>query len=101
MTSSVQVLNVKLQRADRNVSWGFNVQGGVEFGAPLCIARVNHNGLADKAQVQQGDFVLRIGSASAERMSHAQAREAILNQGDYLEMTLQRCVCCAKRALCV
>lgn len=90
MSAAVRVLNVKLQRADHNTPWGFNIQGGVEFGSPLSIGKVHLGSLADKAQVQQEDFVLRIGGMTTERMSHAQARESILNQGDYLEMTLQR-----------
>lgn len=89
-TNSVKVLNVKLQRVDHNVSWGFNIQGGAEFGAPLSVGKVHPQSLAEKAQVQQDDYVLRIGGLSAERMTHAQARDAILHQGDYLEMTLQR-----------
>lgn len=92
MSSSIKVLNVKLQRADHNVSWGFNIQGGNEFGAPLFIGKVHANSLAEKAGVQTDDYVLRIGSQSTERMTHAQAREVILNQGNYLELTLKRCV---------
>ena len=41
--SVVEVLNVKLQRTDPSVSWGFNVQGGKEFGSPLVIQKVNYN----------------------------------------------------------
>jgi hypothetical protein len=36
----VQVLNVKLQRADQSVSWGFNLQGGKDFYSPLLIQKV-------------------------------------------------------------
>ena len=39
--SVVQVLNVKLQRADQSVSWGFNLQGGKDFYSPLLIQKVN------------------------------------------------------------
>ena len=38
--SVVQVLNVKLQRADNSVSWGFNLQGGKDFHSPLLIQKV-------------------------------------------------------------
>ena len=38
--SLVQVLNVKLQRGDSSVSWGFNLQGGKDFGSPLLIQKV-------------------------------------------------------------
>ena len=39
--SLVQVLNVKLQRNDQSVPWGFNVQGGKEFHSPLVIQKVS------------------------------------------------------------
>lgn len=39
--SVVKVLNVKLQRNEPSVSWGFNVQGGKEFHSPLMIQKVN------------------------------------------------------------
>lgn len=90
MSGTVKVLNVKLQRADHNVSWGFNIQGGIDFGAPLSVGHVHPQSLAEKAQVLQEDFVLRIGGMSTQHMTHAQARDAILQQADYLEMTLQR-----------
>ncbi len=38
----VQVLNVKLQRADQSVSWGFNLQGGKDFYSPLLIQKVKN-----------------------------------------------------------
>jgi hypothetical protein len=38
----VQVLNVKLQRADQSVSWGFNLQGGKDFCSPLLIQKVKN-----------------------------------------------------------
>ena len=38
--SLVQVLNVKLQRADNSISWGFNLQGGKDFYSPLLIQKV-------------------------------------------------------------
>lgn len=90
MSGAIKVLNVKLQRADHNVSWGFNIQGGLEFNAPLSIGKVHPGSLAEKAQVQPDDFVIRIGGMSTERMTHLQARDAILSQADYLELTLQR-----------
>ena len=41
--SLVQVLNVKLQRGDSSVSWGFNLQGGKDFHSPLLIQKVKLN----------------------------------------------------------
>lgn len=88
--NAVQVLSVKLQRGDNSVSWGFNVQGGKEFHSPLVIQKVNPNSLADKCSIRPGDYILRIGNIISENLSHNQARDAIIRQGNMLEMTLQR-----------
>ncbi|CAF0747174.1 unnamed protein product [Brachionus calyciflorus] len=87
---SLQVLSIKLQRADPSVSWGFNIQGGRDFGSPFVIQKVNPNSLADQSSVRPGDYILRIGNNIVEHFTHAQAREAIIAQGNHLELTLQR-----------
>lgn len=86
----VQVLNVKLQRNDQSVSWGFNVQGGKEFNCPLVIQRVTPSSLADRCSIRPGDFILRVGTMSTEHLTHNQARDSIVRQGNSLELTLQR-----------
>lgn len=88
--SAVQVLSVKLQRADHTVPWGFNLQGGKDFECPLLIQKVNLHSLADKCSMRTGDYILRIGSVSVEHLTHNQARETIVRQGNNLEMTLLR-----------
>lgn len=88
--NTIQVINVKLQRTDPNVSWGFVVQGGKEFHSPLVVQKVNANSLADRAGVRCTDFILKIGPITTEQLTHSQAREAIVSQGNYLELTLQR-----------
>jgi hypothetical protein len=40
--------------------------------------------------MRAGDFILKIGDRSAENFTHADARSAIIEQGNYLELTLQR-----------
>ncbi len=88
--SVVEVLNVKLQRTDQGVSWGFNVQGGKEFHCPLVIQKVNPNSLADRCSIRPGDYIIRIANTSTEHLTHNQARDAIIRQGNNLELTLQR-----------
>ena len=84
------MLNVKLQRNDQNVSWGFNVQGGKEFNCPLVIQRVTANSLADRCSIRPGDYILRVGTLSTEHLTHNQSRDSIVRQGNSLELTLQR-----------
>lgn len=88
--SVVEVLNVKLQRTDPSVSWGFNVQGGKEFNCPLVIQRVNPGSLAERCSIRPSDYILRIGSLSTEHLTHNQSRDSIVRQGNNLELTLQR-----------
>ena len=88
--SVVEVLNVKLQRTEPNVSWGFNVQGGKEFNCPLVIQRVNPGSLAERCSIKPGDYILKIGSLSTQHLTHNQARDSIVRQGNMLELTLQR-----------
>ncbi len=88
--SVVEVLNVKLQRTEPSVSWGFNVQGGKEFHCPLMIQKVNPGSLAERCSIQPNDYILRIGSLSTEHLTHNQARDSIVRQGNNLELTLQR-----------
>lgn len=84
------MLNMKLQRTDQSVSWGFNVQGGKEFNCPLMIQKITPASLAERCSIRAGDYILRIGSLSTEHLTHNQARDSIIRQGNVLELTLQR-----------
>jgi hypothetical protein len=109
--SLIQVLNIRLQRNDCNTPWGFSLQGGAEFHSPIVIHKVKFifcpinncfilkrliqfkitsGSLADRCSVQVGDYVLKIGNVSVEYLTHNQARETIVRQGNNLELTLQR-----------
>ena len=86
--SVVQIKNVKLQRADQSVSWGFNIQGGRDINSPLMICKVTPGTLAERCSIKYGDFLLKIGNTSAEFLSHSSCRDVIIAQGNNLEMTL-------------
>lgn len=88
--NTIEVLNVKLKRHNNQVSWGFNIQGGREFSSPLVIQKVAPNSLAERCSLKPGDYILKIGYQSVENYTHNDARNAILNQGDDLELTVQR-----------
>lgn len=42
--------------------------------------------------MQPNDYIVRIGSTSAEHLKHSDAQEAIKQQNNELELTLQRLV---------
>ncbi|XP_015751642.1 PREDICTED: PDZ and LIM domain protein 7-like [Acropora digitifera] len=53
--------------------WGFRLQGGKEFRAPLRIAKVTSNSKAEKAGITEGLLVRSINSANCEDWTHSDA----------------------------
>ena len=51
---------------------------------------MNPNSLADRCSIKPGDYILRIGNLSTEHLTHNQARDSVIRQGNNLELTLQR-----------
>ncbi|XP_003741636.1 PDZ and LIM domain protein Zasp [Galendromus occidentalis] len=80
---------IKLSRGD-GTPWGFRLGGGKDFGYPVCIQRANPGSLAEQAGIRTGDQVSRISGRSTEHMSHQDAQNAILNSGNYLDLTIVR-----------
>ncbi|XP_013392482.1 PDZ and LIM domain protein 5 isoform X2 [Lingula anatina] len=87
--SGVQI-KANLARVDHSTPWGFRMQGGKDFSAPLSIQRVTPGSLAAKCGLQQGDILLRVGGLHAENMKHKEAQDIIIKSGDHLELTLLR-----------
>ncbi|GLG97100.1 LIM domain-containing protein jub [Gryllus bimaculatus] len=71
-----QLINVKLSRFDAQ-PWGFRLQGGKDFGAPLLIQKA-------------GDAVIRINSTEVFNLRHKDAQDTIVRAGNNFEITLQR-----------
>jgi C-terminal processing protease CtpA/Prc len=85
-----EVLNIRLKRPNNTVSWGFNIQGGKEFSSPLLIQKITPNSLADRCSLKPGDYIIRIGNRSVENFTHNDARNSIIEQGNDLEIVIQR-----------
>jgi C-terminal processing protease CtpA/Prc len=88
--SGAEVLNIRLKRPNNTVSWGFNIQGGKEFSSPLLIQKITPNSLADRCSLKPGDYIIRIGNRSVENFTHNDARNSIIEQGNDLEIVIQR-----------
>lgn len=84
------MFNIKIQRDSNNVSWGFRMQGGRDYGSPLQIQSVNPNSLSEQSGMQSNDYILRIGQISTEFLQHKEAQEQIKRQNNFLDLTLQR-----------
>ncbi|XP_022648795.1 PDZ and LIM domain protein Zasp-like isoform X2 [Varroa destructor] len=80
---------VKLMRGDKT-PWGFRLGGGKDFGYPICVQRSTPGSLAEQAGIRTGDQIVRICERPTELMSHQDAQAAILNAGNYLELTVVR-----------
>ena len=52
--------------------------------------KVNIQSLADRCSIKPGDFILKIGNVITENLTHNQARDAIIRQGNFLDLTIQR-----------
>ncbi|XP_067047451.1 sorbin and SH3 domain-containing protein 1 homolog isoform X2 [Acropora muricata] len=70
--------------------WGFRLQGGKEFRAPLRIAKVTSNSKAEKAGITEGLLVRSINSANCEDWTHSDALNSIKRTGSVLKLVLSR-----------
>uniref|UniRef100_A0A6Q2Z483 PDZ and LIM domain protein 7 n=1 Tax=Esox lucius TaxID=8010 RepID=A0A6Q2Z483_ESOLU len=70
--------------------WGFRLQGGKDFSMPLTISRLTPGGKAAQAGVGVGDWVVSIGDANAEEMTHVEAQNKIRAAEEMLTLTLSK-----------
>lgn len=88
--SDEQVVSVRLRRNTTSTPWGFRMQGGYEYGTPLCISQVNPKSLSHRLGLRVGDRLLAIGPVQAHNMSHEQAKMEIIRAGNELDLIVQR-----------
>ncbi|XP_028402163.1 vinexin-like isoform X2 [Dendronephthya gigantea] len=70
--------------------WGFRLQGGKEFRAPLLIAKVTAGSKAAKNGIIVGDILIRINNEPCEDMTHSNALNCVKKSGKDLILTLER-----------
>ncbi|EFN84882.1 Rhophilin-2 [Harpegnathos saltator] len=75
---------VQLQRGPDGEGFGFSVRGD----APVIIAAVDHNSLADVAGMKEGDFIVGIGDKDVKWASHEQVVRMIKQCGDFINLKL-------------
>lgn len=85
-----ETLSVQLCRPDSSVSWGFRLQGGVDFSTPLSIQSVNPGSVAERSGLFAGDGILFINNTNADGLSHEQAKMEIIRAGNTINMEVQR-----------
>ncbi|GAB1604973.1 PDZ and LIM domain protein 1 [Argonauta hians] len=77
---------INLQR-NAGESWGFRLQGGLDFRQQLSVKKVVPNSPA-QGRLHGGDAILAIGSTNTQNLTHQQANQLIKNAGNMLQLTL-------------
>ncbi|XP_012944396.1 PDZ and LIM domain protein 3 isoform X3 [Aplysia californica] len=83
-------LQLRLARPDSSVSWGFRLQGGIDFSTPLSIQSVQPNGVSERCGLKAGDAILAINNATSDAMTHDEAKAVIMRSGNEIYMLVER-----------
>ncbi|KYM94461.1 Rhophilin-2 [Cyphomyrmex costatus] len=75
---------VQLQRGPDGEGFGFSVRGD----APVIVAAVDHNSLADLGGMKESDFIVGIGDKDVKWASHEQVVRMIKQCGDFINLKL-------------
>ncbi|XP_043286850.1 rhophilin-2 isoform X2 [Venturia canescens] len=75
---------IQLQRGPGGEGFGFSVRGD----APVIVAAVDHNSLADLGGMKEGDFIVGIGEKDVKWASHEQVVRLIKQCGDSISLKL-------------
>ena len=70
--------------------WGFSIQGGADFRAPLKVTKVSPGGKAELAGVQVNDFIREICGKTSSSLRHSEALFLIRTAGQSLPLILQK-----------
>ncbi|ESO87182.1 hypothetical protein LOTGIDRAFT_183623 [Lottia gigantea] len=85
-----ETLSVHLMRPESGTSWGFRLQGGVDFSTPLSIQVVQPNSVAERSGLKAGDAILRINNTNADSLAHEDAKMEIVRSGNDIQLLIQR-----------
>jgi len=88
----VQTVNLTLCR-DKPGPWGFRLNGGVDFEKALTVSFAQEGSFSFNSGLRTGDVIVNIGSLEAALLTHKEAQEAILQQGNSVQLTVQRSGC--------
>ena len=70
--------------------WGFSIQGGADFRAPLKVTKVSPAGKAEMAGVHVNDVIKEICGKSSSTLRHSEALFLIRTAGEFLPLVLQK-----------
>ncbi len=81
--------SITLFRDSLHTPWGFRLEGGRDYGAPLTIQRV-FSGSSAATDLQRGDVILAINNRDASMMFHQEADGLIRNSGGSIHLAIRR-----------
>ncbi|XP_032783618.2 LIM domain-binding protein 3 isoform X1 [Daphnia magna] len=84
-----EMLSIKMSKFD-NQPWGFRLQGGIDFCAPLTVQKVNGGSLAEKAGLRVGDALIRVNTTDIFQLRHKEAQDAVARAGNNFELVVSR-----------
>ncbi|KAI9558921.1 hypothetical protein GHT06_015710 [Daphnia sinensis] len=84
-----EMLSIKMSKFD-NQPWGFRLQGGIDFCAPLTVQKVNGGSLAEKAGLRVGDALIRVNTTDIFQLRHKEAQDAVARAGNNFELVAVR-----------
>lgn len=90
MNPGSDTFRVTLRRDGPSQSWGFRLQGGIDFSTALSVQAVNPGSIAERAGLQAGDAVLQINNRPSDELEHEQAKQEIVASGNEVFLVVQR-----------
>uniref|UniRef100_A0A915A5U7 Zasp-like motif domain-containing protein n=1 Tax=Parascaris univalens TaxID=6257 RepID=A0A915A5U7_PARUN len=84
-----ETITVRMNRSSATIPWGISIRGGTT-AAPLVIASVEKDSLADKAGIEVNDTITTLAGRNVSSMSLQEARDVIERPSDEIYMLLQR-----------
>ncbi|BFZ02947.1 hypothetical protein BsWGS_05986 [Bradybaena similaris] len=81
---------IRLVRPDSSASWGFRLQGGIDFSTPLSIQSINPGSVSERCGLKPGDAILSINNATSDAMTHDEAKAEIMRSGNEIVMLVER-----------
>jgi len=84
-----EMTSIKMSKFD-NQPWGFRLQGGIDFCAPLTVQKVNGGSLAEKAGLRVGDALIRVNTTDIFQLRHKEAQDTVARAGNNFELVVSR-----------
>lgn len=72
------------------MSWGFRLQGGVDFNTPLSVQVVQPKSVAERCGLRAGDGIISINNTNTDSLTHEQAKMEIIRSCNDIQLTVIR-----------